>query len=102
MVHSGQTAPAATNTLTPLTTTSLRGACLIVQADANNAAPVRVGNIAGIADLITATTGGTLINPGVGSVTFPFIGAPGPYDLALIGIVITTAGDKVNWNLVRP
>jgi ABC-type xylose transport system permease subunit len=85
-----------------LSSTSLRGASLIVQADPNNAAPVRVGNIAGLDGLITATTGGTLINPGVGPVTFPFIGAPGPYDLALIGMVITAVGDKVNWNLMRP
>jgi hypothetical protein len=67
----------------------------------NNGAAVRVGNIAGLLDLITATTGGTLINPS-GSVTLPFIGAPGPYDLALIGVVITNAGDKVSWNLLRP
>ena len=101
MIHSGQTAPASTNTLTPLLSTALRGAALIVQADTNNAAAVRVGNIAGVSDLITSTVGGTLIIPG-GSVTFPFIGAPGPYDLALIGVVITNAGDKVNWNLLRP
>lgn len=101
MIHSGQTAPAAINTLTPLLSTNLRGAAVIVQADTNNGASVRVGNVAGAADLISSTTGGTIIVPG-GSVTFPFIGAPGPYDLALIGIIITNAGDKVNWNLLRP
>lgn len=101
MVHSGQTAPASLSTLIPLSATPLRGAALIIQADVNNGAAVRVGNIAGGADLITATTGGTLINPS-GSVTFPFLGAPGAYDIALIGVVITGAGDKVNWNLLRP
>jgi hypothetical protein len=101
MIHSGQIAPAATNTLTPLRVEHLRGAAVIVQADVNNGAAVRVGNIAGVVDLITSTTGGTVINPS-GTITFPFIGAPGPYDLALIGVVITNAGDKVSWNLCRP
>jgi hypothetical protein len=101
MLHSGQTTPASLNTLTALSRTNLRGAALIVQADSSNGAAVRVGNIAGLDDLITATTGGTVLNPS-GSVTFPFIGAPGPYDIALIGVVITNAGDKVNWNLLRP
>jgi hypothetical protein len=74
MIHSGSTAPAAINTLTPLSATSLRGAAVIVQADINNAAAVRVGNIAGMAALGSTFVSFTFGVNGTGYDFGPYLG----------------------------
>lgn len=71
-------------------------AWVIVQSRAGNAGTMRiVDSVATLNGTVTPTTGGTVLAVG-GSITMPFGGAPGFYDLENIYAVEVTNNDGVD------